>query len=282
MSELSAGGVDWERQTAVSSLVYPGTASPETYGGEWLQDAYTNGSNGGGESMATPTVLPRQKMGTTTMGRSLGRTTHPRSLRKKRRLRAVLVIALGTGAIALLTVQTYRWLTGLFWSTPSLELVGEQLSITLDQPPIPIPEPKAALLPLPPTHAEATLTQTVAEKTIQTWLATKAIALGPDHKIDQLPQILAEPALSAWQQRATEAQQQGWYWKYQHKLEPTSLKLLEVSPNQAQVQVQVGEAAELYEGGQLNSNASYDAQLLVRYQLVRNGTQWRIQDMAVQ
>jgi len=50
---------------------------------------------------------------------------------------------------------------------------------------------------------------------------------------------------------------------------------------QATVEAIVSEKADFYSGGQLDSNTSYDSTVRVRYDLVRQDDQWRIQDMAV-
>ena len=50
---------------------------------------------------------------------------------------------------------------------------------------------------------------------------------------------------------------------------------------QATVEAIVSEKADFYNGGQLDSNTSYDSTVRVRYDLVRQDDQWRIQDMAV-
>jgi hypothetical protein len=40
--------------------------------------------------------------------------------------------------------------------------------------------------------------------------------MGESHTVEQLSQILADPALSEWQTRAEKAKSEGWYWKYEH------------------------------------------------------------------
>jgi ARC6-like, IMS domain len=105
--------------------------------------------------------------------------------------------------------------------------------------------------------------------------------MGPTHEIDRLPTILAEPALSEWKKGAKEAEQQEWYWQYQHNLAADSLKVKSASAKAAEVEVEVREAAQKYESGQLSQGDSYDDSLLIRYQLVSDGSQWRIQTIEV-
>lgn len=206
------------------------------------------------------------------------RFAHRRSLRSGRLL---LLFSLGGIAIAgALSVQLFRSITTVSQpeSTPTAPLQGEQLEIGLADPPLPIPD---ASIAVPTAAPNAVLTPEVARKTVETWLATKAAALGTEHKIDQLAQILAEPALSRQKKRAEEAKQEGWYWQFQHQVASDSLALKKISLNVAHVDVRVTESAKLFEGDKINQNASYNSPLLVRYQLIRKDNQWRIQDMQV-
>ena len=52
-------------------------------------------------------------------------------------------------------------------------------------------------------------------------------------------------------------------------------------PTQATVEARVSEKADFYSAGELDQSASYDSTVRVRYDLVRQDGQWRIQEMAV-
>ncbi|PSC67149.1 ACCUMULATION AND REPLICATION OF CHLOROPLASTS chloroplastic [Micractinium conductrix] len=125
------------------------------------------------------------------------------------------------------------------------------------------------------------LSQSAAEKLVKQWLRAKADAMGPRHKTEQLPQVLAEPMLSAVAQEAAEAAQGGWYWR----LKPLKAKVERVdgsSYNAASggghvtVLARVSESAELWAAGGGQEGDSYDTTYEVEYALVRDRVGWRI------
>jgi ARC6-like, IMS domain len=194
-----------------------------------------------------------------------------------------LLILWGIGFLA---VAGYAAFTNLFQiSSSEVTLRGEQLQISLESPPVTIPDPtQSSALPSPtlsPANPKAPLAEETAGQVLETWFAAKSAAMGPTHEIDRLPTILAEPALSEWKKGAKEAEQQEWYWQYQHNLAADSLKVKSASAKAAEVEVEVREAAQKYESGQLSQGDSYDDSLLIRYQLVSDGSQWRIQTIEV-
>jgi hypothetical protein len=52
-------------------------------------------------------------------------------------------------------------------------------------------------------------------------------------------------------------------------------------PDQATVDAAVKEAAQFYEGGQIDQEKSYNENLRVRYNLVRQQGRWLVKDMDV-
>jgi hypothetical protein len=200
-----------------------------------------------------------------------------RTVLKVKKTRLMLVAAgglLGIVVFWFLASQTFAWLKQtLFPPAPSLQ--GEQLLVQLNQPPLPIPSAGSELL------AEEPLNQKMAEQVIQTWLSAKKAAFGSNHAVDNLKQILVQPALSQWQQRVEKDKANNRYRQYQHTLKIESIKASAAAPDQAQVQATVRETAQIYENTQLMQNASYDDTVRVRYDLVRQQSQWRIREMTV-
>lgn len=200
-----------------------------------------------------------------------------RTVLRAKKTRLILVAAAGLLGIVVfwfLASQTFAWLKQtLFPPAPSLQ--GEQLLVQLNQPPLPIPSPGSELL------AEEPLNQKMAEQVIQTWLSAKKAAFGSNHAVDNLKQILVQPALSQWQQRVEKDKANNRYRQYQHSLKVESVKSSAAAPDQAQVEATVKETAQVYENTQLKQNASYDDSLRVRYDLVRQESQWRIREMTV-
>jgi curved DNA-binding protein CbpA len=171
-----------------------------------------------------------------------------------------------------------------------------------------------------------TLTEANAPEIIQSWLEAKAAAMGEQHQVEKLEQILVDPALAQQRNRADELRAEGSYWKLEHpKVEILSVETnqtgssgndpdsaqaspddsaspspdataspdlgigLENSSNAATaeegdtaaIEALVNEKAEFYNRGELDSGNSYDSTIRVRYGLVRQDNQWRIQDMTV-
>jgi hypothetical protein len=192
---------------------------------------------------------------------------------KVNRLIFLAVIAfLGVAILALVGMGIQK----LFNSPSPQTLPGEQPSVHLDRPPVPIPPASKPL-----TAPEGTLTQSTAQQLIEIWLSSKAQALGQEHQVTALEQILTEPALSTWQKRAETAKKNNAYWQYKHKVEVKSFKKSDTNPNQATAEASVDEAAQFYQAGKLNQAASYNDNLRVRYELTRKSGQWRIREMTV-
>ncbi|MBN3870900.1 IMS domain-containing protein [Nostoc sp. JL33] len=171
-----------------------------------------------------------------------------------------------------LATTTFGWLKNLFFPTPSLR--GSQLSVQINQPPISIPDPKNKLQSL-----EAPLTDATAEEVIRTWLSIKAEALGPNHEINNLEQILTGSALSQSRQTAEVYKSENRYYKYRHSLKVESVEKIDLFADRAAVEATVKEATQLYENGQFENSS--EENLRVRYDLIRQRGKWRIQSISV-
>jgi hypothetical protein len=195
--------------------------------------------------------------------------------RKHRFNRAALMLALGIISAGSLVFIASR---AFMPTMPTLQ--GEQLQIAVDQPPIDIP-PETASVTAASIDPNAPLTPITAQAIVEKWLATKAAALGKDHAIDQLSQILVDPALSRWQAQAEDADQSNQYFEYQHQVQVSAVELDAQDPNQAIVLTQVTESANAFEDSQPIPAQSRKETLQVRYQLTRQDGQWRIKDWGV-
>ncbi|NEP44183.1 MAG: DUF4101 domain-containing protein, partial [Okeania sp. SIO2H7] len=123
------------------------------------------------------------------------------------------------------------------------------------------------------------ITEEIALIAIQSWLDTKATALGPNHQTEQLQNILVDPALERWLPTANALKRENSYRKYEHSLDIKSLNMSNTNANQAQVDAQVREKVEFYDNDRL-SNSQND-NLLVRYDLVRQDGKWKIRNWNV-
>ncbi len=209
-----------------------------------------------------------------------GRIQHaPEKSQSSTKARRIVLLAIaglvGVGVIAL-ALMGLSWLQKTLQGLSAPALKGEQPSVQLLQPPVPIPEPGSQM-----TAPEGLLTQETAQQVIQGWLSTKSLALGSDHQVAQLEQILVDPALSRWRQSVATDKRNNSYWQYRHTIEVQSVDTSDANPDQAKVDAIVNEAAQFYKGGQLNQAASYNDNLRVRYTLVRQKSRWFIKDMAV-
>jgi hypothetical protein len=172
----------------------------------------------------------------------------------------------------LIVSTTFGFVKNLF--LPGSSLQGEQLMIQINQPPIPIPDPNSK-----PYSPDGPLTNATAEEVIRTWLASKAAALGTNHEIENLQQILTGSTLSQWRQIAQQEKAENRYRKYEHNLKIESVEKTDSDPDHAAVQATVKEVTQFYENGRIQkfSNES----IRVQYDLIRKQGVWRIQSMSV-
>ncbi|QLE57333.1 IMS domain-containing protein [Nostoc sp. TCL26-01] len=224
---------------------------------------------------ANPTTPPRQPA----KRRRRKPTSHPQqrqnfagNLDRKTRLVWIVFGSLaGILVFWLLVSTTFGWLKNVFFPTPSLQ--SPPLSIQLNEPPISIPDKNS-----PPELLDGPLTEETAQEIVESWLATKAAALGPDHEIDSLNEILTGSALSQWRLIAQQDVADSRYRKYSHSLKVEYVNKSETDPNRAIVGATVREITQFYENGQ--KDKSSDESLRVRYELVRQENTWRIQRMS--
>ncbi|HEY9597878.1 MAG TPA: IMS domain-containing protein, partial [Cyanophyceae cyanobacterium] len=236
---------------------------------------------GGADGQGVETV-PKPSAG---MGVGLERTPpgklqrlpeKPKSSTKNKRLIFIAIASVaGVGLLGLLLVGL-SWLQKTLQGFSASPLEGEQAQVQLAAPPIEIPAPGSQIM-----APSGPLTKDTAQQVIQTWLSTKSAALGRNHQVQQLEQILVSPVLQIWRQRAQEAQQNNSYWQYKHSVEVNSVEASDTNPDQASVDAAVNESAQFYQGGQLNQSSSYNENLRVRYDLVRREGQWFIRGMTV-
>ncbi|MBE9161559.1 MULTISPECIES: IMS domain-containing protein [Microcoleaceae] len=153
----------------------------------------------------------------------------------------------------------------------------EQPLLSLEAPPIQIPVASPA--PEPNAAVSGVVTEAAAKQIVESWLSAKAAALGPNHAVEELKQVLTEPALSRWQLMADAQQKNNAYQSYQHSLQVKGVTTNPTNPDRAQVEAQVTEKAKVFDGDRLVSSRNED--LRVRYDLIRQEGQWRIMDWQV-
>jgi hypothetical protein len=234
--------------------------------------------NGSGKTSPPRQVKKRRKRKT---GQPVSRERTPSGQRrtfasslegKTRLVWTVFGSLLGILVFWLLVSTTFGWLKNLFSPAPSLQ--GEQLFVQLNQPPITIPDSNSNL-----QSPEGTLSEVTAKEVIETWLSTKAAALGSNHKIDGLQDILVGSALSQWRLIAQQERSANRYRQYNHTVKVEYVNKTEAYPDRAVVIAAVKEVTQFYENSQ--AKKSSDETLRVRYNLIRQQGVWRIQGMGV-
>ncbi|NJK40052.1 MAG: DUF4101 domain-containing protein [Oscillatoriales cyanobacterium RM2_1_1] len=155
-------------------------------------------------------------------------------------------------------------------------LKGEQAIVRVDAPPIAIPEPSPVA-----TAPTSDMTPEVAAQVIRQWLSIKEAAMGSEHQVERIGEILVEPSLSQWTSRAEALKQEGAYRLYKHDLNVKAVNIDETNPNEAAVDTEVQESVQFFENGAVKD--SQDELLQIQYQLVRKeGQPWQIQTWQVQ
>ena len=188
-----------------------------------------------------------------------------------------LALFLVAGVLSLL----FLWLILSLLASAIQALSGPSLPkepvVTQEAPPV--ETPPVAVIPEPSAPPSGAMTEEAARDLVQSWLSAKAAALGPNHAVEELKQVLTEPALSRWQLMAEAQQRNNAHQRYVHKLQVNGVTTNPTNPDRAQVEAQVAEKAEVFDRDQPVS--SRNENLRVRYDLIRQEGEWRIMDWQV-
>ncbi|MGF1480114.1 MAG: IMS domain-containing protein [Cyanophyceae cyanobacterium] len=157
------------------------------------------------------------------------------------------------------------------------EATVEELQVQLNRSPIAIPPLETS----PAASRPVPLDRQSAQQVIENWLAAKSAAFGPAYQVETISAVLAEPLLSLWRNRARSFQQSNAYRKYQHRVEVRSVEIDPQNSDRATVEAVVREAAQHFQGEQLVDSESYDDNLQVHYDLIRQEGQWLIQNIQI-
>jgi len=210
-------------------------------------------------------------------GRSIGARERSQSVSKWGRLLLLLLGGvLGIGVLGFAIVGTFNWVRQALQNSSAAKLAEGQPNISLAQPPLEIPAPNAPIvIPGGPLAEEG------ARQIVVTWLSVKSKAFGNKYEVEQLDSILAEPTLLTWRARVRKLKQNNSYREFDHKVTIESVNTSSDNPDAATIEAAVRETAKVYNNGTLDQLASYDENLRVRYNVVREDKQWWIQRMQV-
>ncbi|MCO5605700.1 hypothetical protein L7F22_059884 [Adiantum nelumboides] len=124
--------------------------------------------------------------------------------------------------------------------------------------------------PLPQIDAQ------IAEKIVRRWQAVKSQALGRDHAVKGLAEVLDGQMLENMSGRAQDAQNKGWYWDY--KLTNLNIDSVTISTDgrRATVEATLWEGANLYDERTAQVLDSYQSSYTIRYELATINGRWKI------
>lgn len=210
-------------------------------------------------------------------------SAHPSPRRSPRQNQTPRLILLGAGGVIGVAIAGFliAQLWQLLFNRPVEVIetpVPEVTPLDIEPPAPEIPDPNA---PPSPVLATDPLDVATGGQVVETWLRVKTLAFGPDYDVEALATILAEPLRTQWQQLAEGLQESNTYREYEHRVEVETVNVDPDDPDRAVIEAAVREASTEYVNGQANSGASYDDNLRVRYEVVREGEQWLIQNMQV-
>ncbi|WP_310489096.1 IMS domain-containing protein [Chamaesiphon sp. VAR_69_metabat_338] len=213
--------------------------------------------------------------------RPSGSSTIVRPRRPRQSPNIPRILLVGAGGVTCLcgTIWLVNTAIGSIFKQPSPTLTATP-SPRVTASTAPIPKEVKTLKSNPVTAA--VLSADVATAIVKKWLSAKTSSMSPQYRVEQLKDILVEPALSSATERAQEAKTNGIHWQYQHQhIGIVSIDRASPQATTARIEAKVEEDAQYYEGERLNPERSYSKQLLVEYNLVRQKDGWYITNMGV-
>ncbi|KAM3296422.1 hypothetical protein ACQJBY_038646 [Aegilops geniculata] len=183
---------------------------------------------------------------------------------------AALKIVSASALFALLTVLGLKYLPRNK-VLPAIRSEHESMTVanvvdSVDDEPIQIPRMDAKL----------------AEDVVRKWQSIKTKALGSDHSVESLQEVLDSNMLKVWTDRAAEIKRKGWFWDY--TLSDVAIDSITVSLDgrRATVEATIEEAGELIDATDPKNNDSYDTKYTTRYEMTFTGLGgWKITEGAV-
>lgn len=121
----------------------------------------------------------------------------------------------------------------------------------------------------------------LAENLVRKWQMLKSQALGPNHAVSRLSEILDGQMLKIWSERAKDIAEHGWFWEY--SLLGLTIESVTVSTDgmRAMVEATLQEAARLIDTSHPEHNDSYRSTYTTRYEMTNVKGSWKITDGAV-
>ncbi|XP_052201592.1 protein ACCUMULATION AND REPLICATION OF CHLOROPLASTS 6, chloroplastic [Diospyros lotus] len=120
-----------------------------------------------------------------------------------------------------------------------------------------------------------------AEDLVRKWQNIKSQALGPDHYLEKLSEVLDGHMLNIWNERAAEISQHGWFWDYVLLNLTIDSVTVSVDGRRALVEATLEESASLTDVSHPEHNDSYSSTYTTRYEMSFTKSGWKITEGAV-
>ncbi|CAA0821971.1 Protein ACCUMULATION AND REPLICATION OF CHLOROPLASTS 6- chloroplastic [Striga hermonthica] len=120
-----------------------------------------------------------------------------------------------------------------------------------------------------------------AENLVRKWQSVKSLALGPDHSIEKLSEVLDGQMLKIWSEKASEVAQHGWFWDYELVNLNIDSVTVSVDGRRAVVEATLEESAHLTDVAHPEHNDSYSSTYTTRYEMSFVESGWKIVEGAV-
>ncbi|XP_071733208.1 protein ACCUMULATION AND REPLICATION OF CHLOROPLASTS 6, chloroplastic-like [Rutidosis leptorrhynchoides] len=120
-----------------------------------------------------------------------------------------------------------------------------------------------------------------AEGLVRKWQNIKSQALGPDHSLAKLSEVLDGQMLKIWQERATEITQHGWFWDYTLLNITIDSVTISLDGRLAVVEATLEESAKFTDLANPEHNDSYSSTHTTRYEMSYDKSGWKITKGAV-
>ncbi|KAL8153913.1 hypothetical protein V2J09_011673 [Rumex salicifolius] len=121
----------------------------------------------------------------------------------------------------------------------------------------------------------------VAEEVVRKWQNVKSEALGPDHSVERLHEVLDGTMLKIWTDRAKESQERGRFWEYTLLNVTIDSVTMSLDGQYATVEATLEEAATLTDVSHPEFNDSYSRTYTTRYEMSCCQSVWKITGGAV-
>ncbi|KAG0459033.1 hypothetical protein HPP92_022161 [Vanilla planifolia] len=121
----------------------------------------------------------------------------------------------------------------------------------------------------------------LAENLVRKWQQVKSRALGSNHQVEELAEVLDGRMLQIWMDRAKEVARHGSFWEYTLLGLTIDSVTISFDGRRATVEATIDEVGKLIDMNHPEANDSYDAKYTARYDMTCLESSWKITEGAV-